>query len=85
MHMDLSEIEVYRWDGHRLAGPGDETVKSRIMYVEYKAGGLSGPGWVAHVTFSKSRSSVYFRSKRLPVGNRLLVAARPRPYTPVQR
>ncbi len=40
-------------------------MKPRIMYVEYKGGGLAGPGWITRVTFSKSGSSVYFRGKRL--------------------
>lgn len=38
-------------------------MESRIMYVEYKGEGLEGPGRIARVTFSKSRSSVYFRGK----------------------
>jgi hypothetical protein len=37
------------------------------MYVEYKgnAGAITGPAWIARVTFSKSGRSVYFRGKRL--------------------
>ena len=40
-------------------------MKSRIMYVEYKGGGLEGPGRIARVTFSKSGRSVYYRDRRL--------------------
>lgn len=40
-------------------------MKSRIMYVELKGTNLSGPGCITRVTFSKSRSSVYFRGRRL--------------------
>lgn len=40
-------------------------MKSRIMYVEYKGGGLTGQGWITRITFSKSGCSVYFRGKRL--------------------
>lgn len=40
-------------------------MKSRIMYVEYKGGGLDGPALITRVTFSKSGRSVYFDGKRL--------------------
>lgn len=40
-------------------------MKSRIMYVEYKGGGLSGPARITRITFSKSMRSVYFAGKRL--------------------
>ena len=40
-------------------------MKSRIMYVEYKGGGLTGPGRIARVEFSKSGRSVYFQGRRL--------------------
>ena len=40
-------------------------MKSRIMYVEFKGEGLSGPGWITRVSFSKSGSSIYFRGRRL--------------------
>lgn len=40
-------------------------MRSRIMYVEYKGDGLSGPGRIMRVTYSKSGSSVYVDGKRL--------------------
>jgi hypothetical protein len=38
--------------------------KSRIMYVERKAGRLTGEARIGRVTFSKSGKSLYFRGKR---------------------
>jgi hypothetical protein len=35
------------------------------MYVEYKGDGLTGPGRIARVAFSKSGRSVYFQGRRL--------------------
>jgi hypothetical protein len=40
-------------------------MRSRIMYVEHKGGGITGPGRITRVTFSKSGSSVYVDGKRL--------------------
>lgn len=40
-------------------------MKSRIMYVECKGGGLTGPARITRVVFSKSGRSVYFQGRRL--------------------
>ncbi|MDB5476183.1 MAG: 1-deoxy-D-xylulose-5-phosphate synthase [Phenylobacterium sp.] len=37
--------------------------KTRIMYVEDKSGGLSGPAWIGRVTFSKSGQSLTYRGR----------------------
>ena len=38
-------------------------MKSRIMYIESKAGGLTGPARIGRVTFSKSGATVYYQGK----------------------
>jgi hypothetical protein len=38
-------------------------VKTRIMYIEYKGGGISGPARIGRVTFSKSGKSLYYRGR----------------------
>ena len=38
-------------------------MKSRIMYIENKAGGLSGAGRIGRVTFSKTGATLYYRGK----------------------
>jgi len=38
-------------------------MKSRIMYIESKAGELTGPARIGRVTFSKSGATVYYRGK----------------------
>jgi len=38
----------------------DRGAKSRIMYIESKSGGLSGPARIGRVTFSKSGQTVYY-------------------------
>jgi hypothetical protein len=35
------------------------------MYIEDKSNGLSGPGWIGHVRFSKSGKSVYYGGRIL--------------------
>ena len=40
-------------------------VKTRIMYVEDKSGGITGPARIGRVTFSKSGKSVYYRNLTL--------------------
>lgn len=35
-------------------------MKSRIMYIESKAGGLTGPARIGRVTFSKSGATLYY-------------------------
>jgi hypothetical protein len=37
--------------------------KTRIMYIESKGGGISGPGRIGRVTFSTSGRSVYYRGR----------------------
>jgi hypothetical protein len=39
-------------------------MKSRIMYIESKAEGLSDPARIGRVTFSKSGKSIYYGGKR---------------------
>jgi len=38
-------------------------MKSRIMYIEYKADGLSGPARIGRVEFSRSGTTIYYRGK----------------------
>jgi hypothetical protein len=38
--------------------------KSRVMYIECKAGSLNGPARVGRVTFSKTGLSIYYRDKK---------------------
>ena len=39
-------------------------MKSRIMYIESKGNGISGPARIGRVTFSKSGRSLYYRGRR---------------------
>lgn len=41
----------------------DRGAASRIMYIENKSEGLSGPARIGRVTFSKSRKTVYYRGR----------------------
>ncbi|HEV6967177.1 hypothetical protein [Roseateles sp.] len=38
-------------------------MKQRIMYIESKAGGLTGPARIGRVTFSKSGTTIYYQGK----------------------
>ena len=38
-------------------------MKSRIMYIESKAGGLTGPARIGRVTFSRTRATLYYGGK----------------------
>jgi hypothetical protein len=38
--------------------------RSRIMYIEDKSGGLTGPARIGRVYFSKSRKTLYYRGRR---------------------
>jgi hypothetical protein len=38
-------------------------MKSRIMYIEQKSDGVSGPARIGRVTFSKSGKSVHYRGR----------------------
>jgi hypothetical protein len=38
-------------------------VKSRIMYIESKADGLSGPARIGRVTFSKTGRTIYYKGR----------------------
>jgi len=38
-------------------------MQSRIMYIEYKAGQITGPARIGRVTFSRSGRSLYYRSR----------------------
>ena len=35
----------------------------RIMYIEFKGGGLSGPARIGRVTFSQTGKTIYYRGK----------------------
>ena len=37
--------------------------KTRIMYIESKGEGLSGPGRIGRVTFSKTGKSIYYKGR----------------------
>lgn len=37
--------------------------KTRIMYIECKAGGLTGPARIGRVTYSKTLATIYYRGK----------------------
>jgi hypothetical protein len=39
-------------------------MKTRIMYIENKADGISGPAHIGRVTFSKSCKSFHYRGRR---------------------
>ncbi len=38
-------------------------MKSRIMYIERKAGGLTGPARVGRVTFSQTGNTLYYAGR----------------------
>jgi hypothetical protein len=38
-------------------------MRCRIMYIEYKGGGINGPARIGQVTFSKSGRSLYYDGK----------------------
>src|SRR5579872_2486930 len=38
-------------------------MKSRIMYIENKGEGISGPARIGRVTFTKSGKSIYYRGR----------------------
>jgi hypothetical protein len=38
-------------------------MKSRIMYIEKKAGSLTGPARIGRVTFSKTGKTLYYRGR----------------------
>jgi len=38
-------------------------MKSRIMYIEYKGDGLTGPARIGRVTFSKTGSTIYYQGR----------------------
>jgi hypothetical protein len=38
-------------------------MKSRIMYIEDKSGGLTGPARIGRVTFSKTGRTIYYRGR----------------------
>jgi hypothetical protein len=39
------------------------TIKTRIMYIEDKSDGLTGPARIGRVTFSKTGKTLYYRGK----------------------
>ncbi len=38
--------------------------RTRVMYIEYKGGGIVGPARIGRVTFSKTGKSVYYQGRR---------------------
>jgi hypothetical protein len=40
-------------------------MQSRIMYIEFKGTGITGPARIGNVEFSKSGRSIYYRGRRL--------------------
>ncbi len=38
-------------------------MKTRVMYIESKSGGLTGPARIGRVTFSKSGATIYYQGK----------------------
>jgi hypothetical protein len=38
--------------------------KTRVMYIEYKGDGITGPARIGRVTFSKTGMSLYYQGKR---------------------
>jgi hypothetical protein len=44
-------------------GPVVTIMKSRIMYIECKSGGLTGPGRIGRVTFSKTGKTIYYQGR----------------------
>ena len=39
-------------------------MKTRVMYIEYKGDGITGPARIGRVTFSKSGKSLYYQGRR---------------------
>jgi hypothetical protein len=39
-------------------------MQSRIMYIESKAGGLTGPAHIGRVTFSKTGATLYYSGRK---------------------
>ena len=39
-------------------------METRIMYIEYKGDGITGPARIGRVTFSKSGKSIYYQGRR---------------------
>ena len=38
-------------------------MKSKVMYIEFKGGGLSGPGRIGRVRFSDTGKTIYYKDK----------------------
>ena len=38
--------------------------RTRIMYIEQKAGALTGPAWIGRVRFSKTGKMLYYRDQK---------------------
>jgi hypothetical protein len=39
-------------------------MKPRIMYIEFKGGGINGPARIGRVTFSKSGRTIYYAGRK---------------------
>jgi hypothetical protein len=63
-------LEVAIADGSQGAGEGASPTRKakaqagRIMYIECKAGGLTGAARIGRVTFSKTGRTLYYRGQR---------------------
>lgn len=51
-------------DGGRSASKSGYPMQSRIMYIECKAGGLTGPARIGRVTFSKTGATLYYAGRK---------------------
>jgi hypothetical protein len=40
------------------------SLKTRIMYIEYKGDGIVGPARIGRVTFTKTGKSIYYKGRR---------------------
>ena len=48
---------------HATPSDDDAIMKSRIMYIESKAGGLTGPARIGRVTFSRTFETLYYQGR----------------------
>jgi len=58
----INEQEQQTSDGWVM--PSRKNLRSRIMYIENKGGGLEGDARIGRVYFSKSGKSLYYKDKR---------------------
>jgi len=76
---ELDRRGLVRWERDVEAGPangqeppaveGSRQGKTRIMYIESKANGLSGPARIGRVTFSKRGQTIYYQGRAFAKGS----------------